>query len=106
MMRKHFSASRIGIYAVLLVAVVFFATPAWFALINAFKPLKEIQAGNVLGLPSRWTFAPWIEAWSTACTGGTNCSGLSHYFLNSLIVVVPATLISTLWVAVMLSCFY
>ena len=93
--RKFWSGSRLAIYGALLLALVFFALPAWFALINSFKPLQEIQAGNVLGLPSRFTFAPWIDAWATACTGGSTCAGMSRYFINSLIVALPATLIST-----------
>lgn len=88
---------RLLIYAALALAVLFFATPAWFALVNAFKPLKEIQDGNVLGLPAVFTIVPWVEAWATACTGAQQCRGLSGYFLDSLIVVVPATVISTMW---------
>jgi len=95
--RGRFTASRLAIYAALLLAVLFFALPAWFALMNSLKPLEEIQAGNVLGLPARWTIEPWIAAWSTACTGGPACRGLAHYFINSLLVVVPATVISTMW---------
>jgi len=93
----RFAASRLAIYAALLLAVLFFALPAWFALMNSLKPLQEIQAGNVLGLPARWTIEPWIAAWSTACTGGSACRGLAPYFINSLLVVVPATVISTMW---------
>ena len=85
------------VYAGLLLAALFFALPAWFAVVNAFKPLQEIQAGNVLGLPARWTVEPWIAAWASACTGGPRCAGLSRYFIDLLLVVVPATLISTLW---------
>ena len=67
------------------------------AVVNSLKPLSELQAGNVLGLPGRWTIEPWIEAWATACTGAEKCTGLSRYFTDSLLVVVPATVISTLW---------
>lgn len=88
---------RLLVYGALLLAVLFFALPAWFAVVNSLKPLAELQAGNVLGLPSHVTFAPWIEAWATACTGAEKCTGLSRYFVDSLIVVVPATVISTLW---------
>ncbi|HVW50564.1 MAG TPA: carbohydrate ABC transporter permease [Trinickia sp.] len=95
--RRPFSAARIAIVAILSVASVFFLLPAWFALVNSFKPLNEIQAGNVLGLPSRWTVQPWIEAWATACSGGSVCNGMSRYFVNSLLVAVPATLVSTAW---------
>ncbi|MCW5222234.1 carbohydrate ABC transporter permease [Verminephrobacter aporrectodeae subsp. tuberculatae] len=91
------AASRLAIYGALILATLFFALPAWFALINSLKPLQEIQAGNVLGLPARWTVEPWIAAWSTACTGAPACAGLARYFVHSLMVAIPATVISTLW---------
>lgn len=94
---RRLTPSRWGIYFALLMAVAFFALPAWFALINSFKPLEELQNGNVLGLPGAWIVTPWVEAWATACTGGPSCTGMSRYFLNSLLVVVPATAISTMW---------
>jgi glucose/mannose transport system permease protein len=96
-MRVKFSLSRVAIYAVLLVALVFFALPAWFALVNSFKPLDEIINGNVFGLPSTWTLEAWHKAWSKACTGASECAGLKGYFLNSILVVVPATMIGALW---------
>jgi glucose/mannose transport system permease protein len=101
-MRERLPGERRGVgralvYAGLLLAVLFFALPAWFAVVNSLKPLSELQAGNVLGLPGRWTIEPWIEAWATACTGAEKCTGLSRYFTDSLLVVVPATVISTLW---------
>lgn len=94
---RRFSLSRLAIYAVLLLALGFFALPAWFALANSLKPLSDIQAGNVLGLPSRWTVEPWLAAWSSACTGAASCRGLQPYFIDSVIVVLPSTLVSTLW---------
>lgn len=94
---RRFSLSRLAIYAVLLLALGFFALPAWFALANSLKPLSDIQAGNVLGLPSRWTVEPWLAAWSSACTGAATCRGLQPYFIDSVIVVLPSTLVSTLW---------
>jgi glucose/mannose transport system permease protein len=96
-MKTKFTISTMFIYLALIGAAIFFFTPAWFALMNSFKPLAEINQGNVLGIPSQWTFLPWIEAWSTACTGRTKCEGLLPYFQNSLIVTIPATIISTLW---------
>ena len=96
-MKPEANLSRALIYLVLLLALGFFALPAWFAVVNSFKPLEEIQSGNVFGLPQVWTVQPWVKAWSQACTGAGECSGLSRYFLNSVIAVVPATLIGSLW---------
>jgi glucose/mannose transport system permease protein len=41
------------------------------------------------------TFAAWKTAWSGACTG-IKCEGLRPYFWNSVLLAVPAVIISTL----------
>ena len=92
-MKSH----RLLIHAALLLALGFFALPAWFALVNSFKPLDEIYGGNVFGLPGTWTLEAWGKAWNQACTGAAECRGLSGYFVNSLLTVLPATAIGTMW---------
>ncbi len=96
-MKTEFNAGRVAIYAFLALALFFFCLPAWFALVNSFKPLDEIYAGNVFGLPRQWTTEAWSKTWNKACTGAPECKGLSQYFINSLLAVVPATAIGTLW---------
>jgi len=90
-------ASRIAIHAALLAALLFFLLPAYFAVVNSLKPLEEIYAGNVFGLPQHWSLDAWAKAWSRACTGASGCTGLSRYFINSVIVVIPTTLVGALW---------
>jgi glucose/mannose transport system permease protein len=63
-------------------------------LVNSLKPLDEIRQGNMLALPHRWTIEPWLSAWSTAQIG-VSPTGLKPYFLNSVLMVVPAVAIST-----------
>ena len=48
----------------------------------------------MMALPKDWTFAPWGSAWSTAQIG-VSPTGLKPYFLNSILMVVPAVAIST-----------
>ncbi len=96
-MKQRFDLSRFSIYVLLILALAFFALPAWFALVNSFKPLQEIYDGNVFGLPHVWSLEGWSKAWSKSCTGTSECSGLSSYFINSVLVVLPATAIGTLW---------
>ena len=45
--------------------------------------------------PQDLTFEPWKKAWGTACVGLT-CGGIKGYVWNSVKMVVPAVLISTL----------
>jgi glucose/mannose transport system permease protein len=96
-LKNALAIRRASIYVLLVAAAVFFGLPAWFALVNSFKSLPEIKAGNVLGLPDTLTVEAWKIAWSTACTGPEACRGLSDNFRNSFIIVLPAALISTLW---------
>lgn len=86
--------SRIVIYAILIVAALFYLTPLFVMLTTSIKPLDEIHNGNILELPSSPTFEPWAKAWGSACIG-VSCEGIRGYFWNSIKMVVPAVAIST-----------
>jgi glucose/mannose transport system permease protein len=86
--------ARAVIYALLLVFCVYFLLPLYVMVVNSLKPLEEIRQGQMLNLPSTWTIAPWLSAWSTAQIG-VSPTGLKPYFLNSILMVVPAVALST-----------
>ena len=88
------AVTRTLIYLVLLLFALFYLLPFFVMLVNSVKPLPEITGGNMLALPQEWTIAPWLSAWSTAQIG-VEPTGLRPYFINSLIMVVPAVAIST-----------
>jgi glucose/mannose transport system permease protein len=87
--------TRVFIYVVLLVFALFYLLPFFVMLVNSLKPLAEITGGNMMALPQDWTIAPWLSAWSTAQIG-VEPTGLRPYFLNSILMVVPAVAISTI----------
>lgn len=89
------SVTRVFIYVVLLVFALFYLLPLYVMAVNSVKPLAEITGGNMMALPQEWTFAPWASAWSTAQIG-VSPTGLKPYFLNSILMVVPAVTISTI----------
>ena len=91
--------SRFAVYAVLLVAAFFFLAPMYVMLATSFKDAEQIRSGNLLSLPTSLNFESWALAWSTACTG-VDCRGLKPYFWNSVMMAVPAVLISTGWGAI------
>jgi glucose/mannose transport system permease protein len=90
------TVSRALIYFTLLVAALLFMAPLYVMLVTSFKDADEIRNGNLLSLPGSLSFDAWSLAWSSACTG-TDCRGLQPFFWNSVLMVVPAVLISTLW---------
>jgi len=86
--------TRAFIYLVLLLFALFYLMPLFVMLTNSLKPLGEITGGNMMALPEHWTIEPWLAAWSTAQIG-VEPTGLRPYFLNSILMVVPAVAIST-----------
>jgi glucose/mannose transport system permease protein len=90
---------RFALYLALLVAAFVCLAPLYVMLVTSFKDAQQIRAGNLLSLPASLDFSAWTMAWSEACTG-TDCRGLKPFFMNSVMMVVPAVLISTAWGAI------
>jgi len=92
---RSFSAGRFVLYTLLALFCIYYLLPLYVMLVNSLKPLSEITAGGMMALPKDWTLAPWLSAWSSAQVG-VEATGLKPYFLNSIIMVVPAVALSTL----------
>lgn len=86
--------TRALIYSALLLFAIYYLLPLYVMLVNSFKPLEEIRQGGMLSLPQQWTIEPWLSAWSTAQIG-VQPTGLKPFFINSILMVVPAVAIST-----------
>ncbi|MDO8455738.1 MAG: carbohydrate ABC transporter permease [Burkholderiaceae bacterium] len=93
------SVFRAMLYAVLLLAALFFLAPLYVMVATSLKDAEQIRSGNLLSLPASLNLDAWQLAWSAACTG-VDCRGLQPYFWNSVSMTVPAVLISTAWGAV------
>jgi glucose/mannose transport system permease protein len=87
--------NRVIIYGLLAIFAIIYLMPLFVMLVTSFKTMDEIQNGNMLSLPGAPTLEPWYKAWGEACVGLT-CAGIKGYFWNSIKMVVPAVLISTL----------
>jgi choline dehydrogenase-like flavoprotein len=92
---RHSNATRVVIYSLLIVFAIIYLLPLVVMVMTSLKPLDEVTGGNMFYLPQHLTFEPWTKAWGTACVGLT-CAGLKGYVWNSVKMVVPAVLISTL----------
>lgn len=87
--------ARIGIYAFLLSAALFFLLPMYVMLVTSLKTMDEIRLGSIFALPSNPTFEPWRQAWSEVCTGAS-CEGVRAGFWNSVAITVPSTILPIL----------
>ncbi len=90
---RRLTPGRVGIYAFLIVAALFFLLPLWIMLVTSLKSMEEIRFGNILALPASITFDAWAKAWSSACTG-LECNGISVGFWNSVRILVPSVILS------------
>ena len=86
---------RFVLYILLALFALFYLMPLFVMITTSLKSLDEIRTGDLVSLPREVTFDAWRTAWSSACTG-IQCEGVRPYFLNSLLIAVPAVLISTI----------
>jgi glucose/mannose transport system permease protein len=73
-------------YAALLFFAAVVLTPLYVLLVASFKGTAEADPSNAWSLPDLWTVEAWREAWSQ----------LLPNLKNSLYLVLPATVISTI----------
>ena len=86
---------RLVLFGALGLFAAFFLTPLYVMVVTSLKSMDEIRNGTLLSMPVSPTLAAWAKAWSEACTG-TDCGGLKPFFMNSVMMVVPAVATSTL----------
>lgn len=96
---RRLSGKGVLLYGVLLVAALYYLLPLYIMVVTSLKGMPEIRVGNIFAPPVEVTFAPWVKAWSAACTG-VNCDGLSRGFWNSVRILVPSVVVSIALAAV------
>ena len=92
-MTRH-GLHRALLWGALLVFAAWFMAPLYVMVTTSLKDAAQLRSGHLLSLPTDPTFAAWAKAWSSACTG-VDCGGLRPFFMNSVLMVVPAVLLST-----------
>ena len=90
-----YNIGRAFIYLILLFFAFIYLAPLYVMFTTSLKDIEEIRSGNLMALPIDPTFYAWKKAWSSACTG-SDCNGLAPYFWNSVRIVFPAVIISTI----------
>jgi glucose/mannose transport system permease protein len=92
-------ASRALVYALLVLLACGFLLPLAVVLLNAVRSSQEILLHSLIGWPRALAFGNFAEAWGHFCIA-EHCDGIRPYMLNSLMLAIPATILSTLLGAV------
>jgi hypothetical protein len=69
---RRITVGRIGLYAFLISAALFFMLPLWIMVVTSLKPMEEIRLGNIVALPATLTFNH-IASWSQSVRSSTTC---------------------------------
>ncbi len=84
--RTRVTPALVVSYVVLVVFAVFYLMPIYVLLVTGLKPLPEVNLDHMWSLPSTLTLDGFQEAWQK----------LQPNVRNSVILVVPATILSTM----------
>ena len=87
------TVGRVGLYAFLIIAALFFALPLYVLLVTSVKSMEEIREFNIFQLPQHFSLEAWSIAWSKACAG-LDCRGISPGFWNSVRILIPSVFFS------------
>lgn len=86
---------RIALYILLALVAVYYLLPLFVMIITSLKSMEEIRSGNLISWPLAPSLDAWRVAWREACVG-VDCPGVRGFYLNTIIMVIPAVVISTL----------
>jgi glucose/mannose transport system permease protein len=78
------SGWRIVIYTLLVIVAVIFLIPVYMVLVTSFKTLDQVNLQTMWNLPTNFTLDSFTGAFER----------LAPNFMNSLLLVVPATILS------------
>ena len=93
-MNHRLTFHRVLLWTALILFAAYFLTPLYVMISTSLKDMEQVREGNLLSLPRSPSFDAWSKAWSHACTG-IDCGGLRPFFMNSLLMVLPAVAVST-----------
>lgn len=89
-----FHWSRLLLYVFLIIAAFFFIVPIYLLVITGFKSYNEVSLATMWQFPSSFSLDSFKNAWVGSATQGYR--GLSNNFVNSLVLVIPASLTSAI----------
>jgi len=81
---------RVLLYLILIVFALFYLMPIYLLLITSLKSFAQVSLASMWSLPTSFSLDSFHDAWFGV--GGTR--GLGVNFMNSVYLVVPATIIS------------
>ena len=96
---RTFTPGRALIYLVVSLIAAAYLVPLVVVMLNSVRSDQEIAQTSMIGWPKQWAWGNFATAWSEFCVAQM-CGGIRPYMVNSALVTIPATIVSTLLGAV------
>jgi len=93
-MRRAYKPSRSILYLILIFFAIFYLLPVYVLLATSFKSFAEVSLKDMWKFPQNISLDSFKIAWKGNASKGI--AGLSKNFMNSVYLVIPATIISSL----------
>ncbi len=91
---RRIRPARVLVYVILCLFAVFYLMPIYVLVVTSLKALTEINLTHMWDLPQGFSLDSFRDAWVGNET--TSINGLSANFYNSLLLAIPATVITSL----------
>lgn len=89
-------SGRAILYALLGIMALYYLLPLALMILTSFRSMDEIRMGQLIDWPTQLSLDAWRIAWDQAQIGARAEKGLRPYFINSLLMTLPAVAISTM----------
>jgi glucose/mannose transport system permease protein len=89
--RLHVNFWRIVLYAIAILFTIYYLLPIALLILTGLKSYNEVNLYEMWSLPHTLSIQSYVDAWQ----GSPAVQGLSQNFMNSVIIAVPATIISS-----------
>jgi glucose/mannose transport system permease protein len=91
---SSFRLSRAAIYVVLVIFALFYLMPVYVLLVTGLKSFTEVTLDRMWALPEAFSLDSFVDAWLGNPT--TAIPGIAKNFWNTILLTVPATIISAI----------
>ena len=99
MRERSFSWGRGVLYVIAFGLAAAYLVPLVVVVLNSLRSSQEIEQTSMIGWPQTWVFANYADAWGRFCLAQT-CTGIAPFMANSMMITLPATILSTVLGAV------
>jgi glucose/mannose transport system permease protein len=99
MRERSFSWGRSVLYVIAFGLAAAYLVPLVVVVLNSLRSSQEIEQTSMIAWPQNWVFANYADAWGRFCLAQT-CTGIAQFMANSMMITLPATILSTVLGAV------